>query len=263
MERGNCCYAFDDCVVSPGMDTLGDLQWEWAYPFTCNDGLLSPVLLTDSCSNSLSLDEDNGVIIHSGEEEENDLQIHGEEVSMGVHNQRKRRASSRNLVSERKRRGRLNTSIYALRAAVPTISKMDKASTVRDAIRYIQELQRQIQHLESQISTKAFSQTAAPFSAKTHNHHSKTMGVHADVKRLGKKLFLMTMDLMKRPYALMAINKALESIHGLELKSYSILELDGHFVFTVVAKIEKSGVVEEAEELKQILEKALSKFQVF
>ncbi|CAK9222812.1 unnamed protein product [Sphagnum troendelagicum] len=53
--------------------------------------------------------------------------------------------------AERQRREKLNQRFYALRAVVPNVSKMDKASLLGDAITYIQELQQKLQESESQI----------------------------------------------------------------------------------------------------------------
>ncbi|KAI3965095.1 hypothetical protein MKX01_014026, partial [Papaver californicum] len=60
--------------------------------------------------------------------------------------------TSKNIVSERKRRRRLNDSLFALRAVVPNISKMDNASTIKDAIEYIEELHEQEQAIQSEIT---------------------------------------------------------------------------------------------------------------
>lgn len=51
--------------------------------------------------------------------------------------------------AERQRREKLNQRFYALRAVVPNVSKMDKASLLGDAISYINELKAKLQSTES------------------------------------------------------------------------------------------------------------------
>lgn len=53
--------------------------------------------------------------------------------------------------AERQRREKLNHRFYALRAVVPNVSKMDKASLLSDAVSYINELKSKIEDLESQV----------------------------------------------------------------------------------------------------------------
>ncbi|KAL0739782.1 hypothetical protein Bca4012_081295 [Brassica carinata] len=52
--------------------------------------------------------------------------------------------------AERQRREKLNQRFYALRAVVPNISKMDKASLLEDAISYIKELQEKVKIIEAE-----------------------------------------------------------------------------------------------------------------
>ncbi|KAK4769668.1 hypothetical protein SAY87_030200 [Trapa incisa] len=52
--------------------------------------------------------------------------------------------------AERQRREKLNQRFYALRAVVPNISKMDKASLLGDAIAYINELQARVRVMEEE-----------------------------------------------------------------------------------------------------------------
>ncbi|KAK4801546.1 hypothetical protein SAY86_022033 [Trapa natans] len=52
--------------------------------------------------------------------------------------------------AERQRREKLNQRFYALRAVVPNISKMDKASLLGDAIAYINELQARLRTMEAE-----------------------------------------------------------------------------------------------------------------
>ncbi|KAK9697216.1 hypothetical protein RND81_08G022200 [Saponaria officinalis] len=59
---------------------------------------------------------------------------------------------SKNIVSERNRRKKLNERLFALRAVVPNISKMDKASIIKDAISHIEDLCEQQRELKTEIS---------------------------------------------------------------------------------------------------------------
>ncbi|CAA7026561.1 unnamed protein product [Microthlaspi erraticum] len=52
--------------------------------------------------------------------------------------------------AERQRREKLNQRFYALRAVVPNVSKMDKASLLGDAIAYINELKSKVNKTESE-----------------------------------------------------------------------------------------------------------------
>lgn len=56
--------------------------------------------------------------------------------------------------AERQRREKLNQRFYALRAVVPNISKMDKASLIGDAIVHITELQRRVDEIEAARASK-------------------------------------------------------------------------------------------------------------
>ncbi|XP_010556617.1 PREDICTED: transcription factor bHLH14 [Tarenaya hassleriana] len=69
--------------------------------------------------------------------------------------------------AERQRRVKLNHRFYALRAVVPNVSRMDKASLLSDAVSYINELKARIEELETQLQT----QTQSPSCSNNNNNN--------------------------------------------------------------------------------------------
>nr|XP_010935028.1 transcription factor MYC2 [Elaeis guineensis] len=108
--------------------------------------------------------------------------------------------------AERQRREKLNQRFYALRAEVPNVSKMDKASLLADAISYIRELRSKLQSLEldreglhSQIDVlkKERDLTLARPSPPLDNDlkavvngGSRCHGVEVEVKILGREAMI-------------------------------------------------------------------------
>ena len=62
--------------------------------------------------------------------------------------------------AERQRREKMNSRFYALRSVVPTVTKMDKASLLSDAVAYINDLNEKINRLESQIQKSMQASTS-------------------------------------------------------------------------------------------------------
>ncbi|KAI5012897.1 hypothetical protein ZWY2020_025163 [Hordeum vulgare] len=60
--------------------------------------------------------------------------------------------ANKNILMERDRRRKLNEKLYTLRSVVPNITKMDKASIIKDAIEYIQHLQAEERQMEAEVS---------------------------------------------------------------------------------------------------------------
>ncbi|KAG2636238.1 hypothetical protein PVAP13_2NG439800 [Panicum virgatum] len=63
-------------------------------------------------------------------------------------------AAASHVESERQRREKLNRRFCELRAAVPTVSRMDKASLLADAARYIAELRARVAQLEADADAR-------------------------------------------------------------------------------------------------------------
>ncbi|KAL2536329.1 transcription factor bHLH [Forsythia ovata] len=72
--------------------------------------------------------------------------------------------------AERQRREKLNRQFCALRAVVPNISKMDKASLLGDAITYITELQKKLKDMESDLGKhESISREASTSESKPNS----------------------------------------------------------------------------------------------
>ncbi|CAN1167590.1 Transcription factor bHLH25 [Linum perenne] len=63
--------------------------------------------------------------------------------------------SQHHVIAERKRREKLSQKFIALSAIVPGLKKMDKASVLGDAIKYLKQLQERVKTLEEQTRTKS------------------------------------------------------------------------------------------------------------
>ncbi|KAI3895331.1 hypothetical protein MKX03_035832 [Papaver bracteatum] len=75
-------------------------------------------------------------------------------------------ANKDHVMAERKRREKLNQRFIALSAVVPGLKKMDKASVLGDAIKYIKQLQEKVKLLEEQTTKKTVESVI--FMKKTH-----------------------------------------------------------------------------------------------
>ncbi|CAO2200489.1 unnamed protein product [Urochloa humidicola] len=83
--------------------------------------------------------------------------------------------------AERQRRDRLNRRFCELRAAVPTVSRMDKASLLSDAANYIAELRGRVEKLEAETSAASAAAAAAPVATATAVTY---LGIHHEAEEL-------------------------------------------------------------------------------
>ncbi|KAF8011142.1 hypothetical protein BT93_J1686 [Corymbia citriodora subsp. variegata] len=58
------------------------------------------------------------------------------------------------VLAERKRREKISKCFIALSAVIPNLKKMDKASILEDAIKYLKELQQRVKALEDEVAAK-------------------------------------------------------------------------------------------------------------
>nr|CAD1828232.1 unnamed protein product [Ananas comosus var. bracteatus] len=86
------------------------------------------------------------------------------------------------IVAERKRREKLNQRFIELSAAIPGLKKMDKASILEDAVKYVKELSEKVKTLEDQspktiesvvLRKKSCRSCDQDGSSSYNNHDSK------------------------------------------------------------------------------------------
>ncbi|XP_020587450.1 transcription factor MYC2-like [Phalaenopsis equestris] len=165
--------------------------------------------------------------------------------------------------AERMRREKLNQRFYALRAVVPNVSKMDKASLLGDAISYITELRSKLQALESnneqlqlqlesikEESDAGSSRPLLPRIAATVEHELKAMngplrssGVEIEVKLLGVEAMIRIQCQRKNHPAarLMATLKDLD----LELYYASVSVVKDLMILQATVKMSSCGYTQE------------------
>ena len=106
--------------------------------------------------------------------------------------------------AERQRREKLNHRFYALRAVVPNVSRMDKASLLADAVSYIHELKTKIDDLETKLRAESRkpkvclaemydNQSTTTTSVVDHGRSSSSYGtirMEVDVKIIGTEAMI-------------------------------------------------------------------------
>ncbi|KAL8170321.1 hypothetical protein V2J09_022125 [Rumex salicifolius] len=95
--------------------------------------------------------------------------------------------------AERQRREKLNQRFYALRAVVPNISKMDKASLLGDAISFITDLQTKVRMLETEkeMKEKQVDPTEIEFQARQDGHAVIQVGCPLEAHPVSKMVMAM------------------------------------------------------------------------
>ncbi|CAK9169399.1 unnamed protein product [Ilex paraguariensis] len=184
-------------------------------------------------------------------------------------------AASKNIVSERNRRKKLNDRLYALRAVVPNITKMDKASIIKDAIEHIQQLHEQERRIQSEISElesgKLKSNIVFDFDQETpFNSKSKKKKIEQSydsggsqsspidvlelrVSYMGERTVVVSLTCSKRTDTMVKLCEIFESLK-LKIINANITAFSGRVLKTVFVEADE----EEREVLKIKIETAIA-----
>ncbi|KAH7387139.1 hypothetical protein KP509_16G007500 [Ceratopteris richardii] len=186
---------------------------------------------------------------------------------------RRKAPTSKNLMSERKRRKKLNERLYALRALVPNISKMDKASIVSDAIVHVRELQdnvnkvkAEISELESQkehrvtLSGTRLEGSRCKDSMTVHEKISKQKHqlIKLEVSQMENHIYHLRIHCKKSPGVLVQLTRALEALK-VDILNANLSSVDHHILNTVVVELRNTPSM-QAEELRNMALGTIQKY---
>ncbi|CAN6248301.1 unnamed protein product [Urochloa humidicola] len=153
--------------------------------------------------------------------------------------QGKRRDRSKTIVSERKRRVRMKEKLYELRALVPNITKMDKASIIADAVAYVKNLQAHARKLGDEVAALEARPTttrlpgSGPGNGEQQQRGSGTPGrgggrhgarvTRVGAAEVGGGRFFVTVECERRDGVAAALCAAVESLACFRVESSSIV----------------------------------------
>nr|XP_043625656.1 transcription factor ABORTED MICROSPORES-like isoform X2 [Erigeron canadensis] len=165
----------------------------------------------------------------------------GTEVMMVKRKKVKEKPRSNNLIAERKRRKRINDALYALRALVPKISKMDKASILVDAFEYIRDLQKNVEELQDELKE---------LEEQADKVNDDEMEVEVEVHKIGAQELLLKLICSHRPSRFLKIMETLDSL-GLQVIDANITTCNDRMLNILNVEVKGKGVV--ANSLKDSL----------
>ncbi|OEL17934.1 hypothetical protein BAE44_0021044 [Dichanthelium oligosanthes] len=147
--------------------------------------------------------------------------------------------------AERQRRDRLNRRFCDLRAAVPRVSRMDKASILEDAVSYISELRGRVEQLEEAAAEARRMTTASPLAHYAlFGGSSDQENTALEARMIGPEeaaLHLTTTAARHAPARLMAALRALD----LPVQHACVCRLGGVTVQDVVVDVPSAGLRED------------------
>lgn len=178
-------------------------------------------------------------------------------------------SSSKNIVSERKRRRKLNEKLYSLRSLVPKISKMDKASIVYDAINYVQNLQNLVKDIQDEIltlQTRASGDTDAPHQCPNGGLVSVTSTLKevdykilkVDVAKMEETTYNLRILCVRGRGVFVKLAKALESLQ-FEIVNANLTSIKDHTLNMIFMKA-KDGRTMEPRELREMILEVVPRF---
>ncbi|KAE9585782.1 hypothetical protein Lal_00010104 [Lupinus albus] len=159
---------------------------------------------------------------------------------------------SKTLISERRRRGRMKDKLYALRALVPNITKMDKASIIGDAVQYVNDLQAQAKKLKVEVTGLETSLLVSEnyqgsikkplkFHAPHNMHPISKKIMQIDMLQVEEKGYYTKIVSNKGEGVAASLYKALESLSGFNVQNSNLSAVCDTFILTFTLNVKGSN----------------------
>ncbi|KAJ1414590.1 Myc-type, basic helix-loop-helix [Sesbania bispinosa] len=153
------------------------------------------------------------------------------------------------IIAERKRREKLSQSLIALAALIPGLKKMDKASVLGDAIKYVKELQERLRLLEEQSKNREVASVVMinkPTLISCDDHSSDDGGngdepplPHVEA-RVSEKDVLLRIHCQNQKGLLLKILAEVQNLHLFVVNSSVLRFGDAILDITIVAQVHTS-----------------------
>ncbi|KAJ4762629.1 basic helix-loop-helix (bHLH) DNA-binding superfamily protein [Rhynchospora pubera] len=186
-------------------------------------------------------------------------------------------SSQEHILAERKRREKLSQKFIALSKIVPGLKKMDKASVLGDAIKYLKELQDKVQDLEAQAIKKTVESAVIVKKSQLvsdeddeadnnsscdenfNNQGSLSKGLPEIEAKMSERTVLIKVHCENRKGALVKVLAQIEAL-GLSITSTNVMPFAGSSLdITAMAQVEEEFSMSVKDVVKK-LNKAFKQF---
>ncbi|KAK4712037.1 hypothetical protein R3W88_006550 [Solanum pinnatisectum] len=157
------------------------------------------------------------------------------------------------IIAERKRREKLSQRFVALSAILPGLKKVDKASILEEAVKYVKELKEKVQILEEEKKSGPSQQNSVMFvnksklemeeysSSEENNNGSSDRDLRADIEvRFSDNNVLIRITCVRRNAFVLNIHNEIEKLHLTIVQSCMMPFGKQEIDITLVAQMEES-----------------------